>query len=154
MAYRNPTCDVCWLLARLIAGFGPPRDSRIHASLSQYRSVKYASIHIQMSARVSTFPLSSLLPRVSRESLALIAFRRSVISRPRKRLVDQPFIPAGDFKSYLAHPCIPLCFSAALLLSLNTKDRGFPMRLFSVELIGSRTIREIRVVSLGRIVSG
>jgi len=50
---------------------------------------------------------------VSYQSLALIAFRWSAISRLRKRPVDQPFTPARDFKFYLAHPMY-FCLSLSL----------------------------------------
>lgn len=75
------------------------------------------------------------LSRISYESLALIAFRRSTISRARKEPIDQPFTPTGDFKFYLAHPMhLSLSYSPVCVqqLSLNTKNRDFLTRLFSI----------------------
>lgn len=151
--------------------------SGFRGTFSDKRPVKYASIHIQTSACTSpSFPPSSLPPSfppplrpapprllsfslswVLHESLALIAFRRSAISRARKRPVDQPFTPTGDFKFYLAHPVrpSPSCYLSCIqLLSLNTKNRDFPARLFSIELHpGPRTIRKYELAPRGRVVS-
>jgi len=77
------------------------------------------------------------LSRVSHESLALIAFRRSTISRARKRPVDQPFTSVGDFKFYLAHPVrvfLFLVLSAASNYYPRTRRIAISRRLFSIGL--------------------
>lgn len=90
--------------------------------------------------------------RVSRESLALIVFRRFAI----KETAGRPTVYTGDFEFYLAYPLhSPLSLSlslvlstASLLLALDTKDRGFPARLFSIELASFRNRLRIQVVSV------
>lgn len=98
---RYYSTAVAWYRLWLTSNCG---ISGFRENLFRWRSVKYASIHIQTSAcvllpylflRFSFYlSFSFSLSRVSHESLALIAFRRSTISQ-RKRSVDQPFTPAG-----------------------------------------------------------
>lgn len=118
-------------LTRSFAGFRPSHDSQIRGNLFRYRPIKYASIHIQTLACTSSYPSAFSLSRFAR----VVSINRlpAVRDQPTKETIGRPTVyTARRFQIVSGSSCIslPLPFLIVLLLSLNTKDRGFPLRLY------------------------